>query len=417
MKNVILLTFLFAVPLFSGAGETQLQEFINIALKNNHDVNIASLQLKGARSQQKGSYSGFLPTVNLSVDKGLSQSTIPDLYSSRVSVSETIFDGARSWYANRNIENQINVSAINLQSKEEQVIYAVKFAFYSYLKSRELTDVAKLALELAISQLELVQQQFDLYAVSETDLLKAKVHKGQAEAQIIQSLQGERIAMNSLNIAIGATPGNPLAIKSMNVQLQSIPSFDEAKSALFSRNAQLQIARYQEEGSKIALKTQTGIFYPTVSISSSYSTEKTDFGDLFDGYISAGPTTGLNISFPIFTGLSRASRYHNLKYAMLASSVIVDQTEDNLLSDLDNVITQIDTYHQLIPINEEIILSAEMDFRLAEEKYDLGASDILELLNAQVSLIQAKSDLVRLKYDAKVSESKLEVLMGTVTPY
>jgi len=97
--------------------------------------------------------------------------------------------------------------------------------------------------------------------------------------------------------------------------------------------------------------------------------------------------------------------------------VIVDQTEDNLLSDLDNVITQIDTYHQLIPINEEIILSAEMDFRLAEEKYDLGASDILELLNAQVSLIQAKSDLVRLKYDAKVSESKLEVLMGTVTPY
>ncbi len=416
MKNIFCLTLLAILPLFAIDGnDRQLKDLIDVGLKNNHTVNIARLQLKGATAQQKGSYSGFLPSMNMSLDKEVSQSELSDFYTSRISIDQTVFDGARSWYANRSVENQINLSEINLQTVEEQVIYSVKSTFYSYLRTKELTDVAQLSLELAVSQLDLVQQQFDLHAVSETDLLKAKVRKGQADAQIIQAEQAERTALNALNIAIGESAGNPLVIKRTPIELRTLPLYEDAKSAILTQNAQLQTVRYNEEGSKIALKTQMGIFFPTVLISSSYSTSKSDFGDLLGGYTSASPTTRLSVSIPIFTGLSRVSRYDDLKYNVLASSVAVSQTKDNLFTELDNVLTQLDTYHRLIPINEEIILSAEMDFKLAEEKYNLGASDILELLNAQVSLIQAKSDLVRLKYDAKVSESKLEVLMGSVT--
>ena len=278
-----------------------------------------------------------------------------------------------------------------------------------------MAEVSQLSFELAQSQLRLAEQQFELKAVSETDLLKAKVRKGQAEASILQSELSVQSELNALNIAIGKTAGHPLNIEKISVELPPVPEYNLIIKTMISNNTQLKTIRYQEEGANIALKTQMGVFFPTIRISSSYSTGGSDLGDVLDGYTSANPSANLSISIPIFTGLTRISRYDELKYNVLQSRASVTKMEDDLIAEMDNVVNQLNTYHKLIPINEEIILSAEMDFKLAEEKYNLGASDILDLLNSQVSLIQAKSDLVRLKYDAKISESKLEVLMGTVT--
>jgi outer membrane protein TolC len=63
-------------------------------------------------------------------------------------------------------------------------------------------------------------------------------------------------------------------------------------------------------------------------------------------------------------------------------------------------------------VNQEVLASAEADVRLANEQYNLGAISILDLLDAQVSLISARSTLVRTTYDIKISEARLEALMG-----
>ena len=57
--------------------------------------------------------------------------------------------------------------------------------------------------------------------------------------------------------------------------------------------------------------------------------------------------------------------------------------------------------NQTIPIFMETKISAEEDLRLVQERYNLGAATILDLLNAQVSLISANSSLVRSNYDEK----------------
>ena len=61
-----------------------------------------------------------------------------------------------------------------------------------------------------------------------------------------------------------------------------------------------------------------------------------------------------------------------------------------------------DNYKEIIPIQEEVLISAEEDLKLAQQKYELGSASILELLDAQLALIQASSTLVRTKYDAAI---------------
>ena len=63
---------------------------------------------------------------------------------------------------------------------------------------------------------------------------------------------------------------------------------------------------------------------------------------------------------------------------------------------------------------ETVLESAEEDFKLSQVRYSQGSTTILEVLNAQVSVVQAKSSLVRSKYDAFIQQANLKALLGTL---
>ena len=71
-------------------------------------------------------------------------------------------------------------------------------------------------------------------------------------------------------------------------------------------------------------------------------------------------------------------------------------------------------FSEIIPINETVLESAEEDLKLSQVRYSQGSTTILEVLNAQVSVVQAKSSLVRSKYDALIQQANLKALLGTL---
>ncbi len=87
----------------------------------------------------------------------------------------------------------------------------------------------------------------------------------------------------------------------------------------------------------------------------------------------------------------------------------------DLKRQLENTLSGLESLHLIYPINQAVLTSAEADVRLADEQYKLGAIAILDLLDAQVSLITARSTLVRTTYEIKIAEAQLAALMGTIS--
>jgi len=81
---------------------------------------------------------------------------------------------------------------------------------------------------------------------------------------------------------------------------------------------------------------------------------------------------------------------------------------------LESVMRVVNDYFIIIPINEEILTSAEEDLKLVSERYRLGSASILELLDAQVSVTRARVDLVSSKYDARIQEAYLKAQLGVL---
>jgi outer membrane protein TolC len=88
------------------------------------------------------------------------------------------------------------------------------------------------------------------------------------------------------------------------------------------------------------------------------------------------------------------------------------QLTRNLKIQYENTFLMWRNMNESIPIFEGTKLAAEEDLKLAQERYALGAATILDLLNAQLSVAQANSSLVRARYDERILKAELDALAG-----
>jgi len=72
----------------------------------------------------------------------------------------------------------------------------------------------------------------------------------------------------------------------------------------------------------------------------------------------------------------------------------------------------LENYSEIIPINQSVVASAEEDLKLVQERYSLGSATILEVLDAQVSLIRSNSTLINTVHDARIKEMNLNAILG-----
>ena len=74
----------------------------------------------------------------------------------------------------------------------------------------------------------------------------------------------------------------------------------------------------------------------------------------------------------------------------------------------------LNNYAEIIPLNQAIVSSAEEDLKLVTERYSLGSATILEVLDAQVSLLRSNSNLINTVHDARIQEANLKAILGTL---
>ncbi|MFC1620104.1 TolC family protein [Candidatus Neomarinimicrobiota bacterium] len=425
MKTLISITLILGYLNITFAQESTaltLEQLLEIGLENNSDVLVAERSLSAARAQKRGSYSRLVPSLRTSLRQNLNpepyegqsgESYDPRPYSSGYSVDQTLFDGGASWYNARSGAIAYESAEAGFEGTRLQTLMNIKEAYYNLLKTQELLDVAKEALDLSRKQLELVEERFRLQAVKQTDLLKARVNTGQREAEVHQAQQNVQTATTSLQLVLGQDPGRPLQVARDVTEPKTIPDHEVALQAMLKENPGIRAQALAVESAWLNAKMQRGVLLPSASLS--YSVNSSGVEKMGDLYQDSQSATFLNFSVPIFTGMRNTSMYSRMRYTALAEEERYEGYRRDFKRQLENTLSSLASLHKIYPVNQEVLASAEADVRLANEQYNLGAIAILDLLDAQVSLISARSTLVRTTYDIKISEARLEALMGIGT--
>ena len=196
--------------------------------------------------------------------------------------------------------------------------------------------------------------------------------------------------------------------------MSSVPTFDEAYNLMLANSPDLNILDNQISGAQISVKKAWSSSLPSVNMSVGMNASSSDqitrtYFD--DNYIKSA---NISVSIPIFSGFRNKNSIQISKLQLDQAETRFNAGRSSAKVSLYALINTLNNYQEIIPIQEEVLLSAEEDLRLAQQKYELGSASILELLDAQLALIQASSSLVRTKYDAAIQVANLDDLLGTL---
>ena len=414
--------FLLECSLY-GQAIYSLDDCIRIALENKPDVKIARLRVQSSIAERRGSLSNILPRVSYSLgylNQGSYIDPIFDMptsekefHSAGISLSQNIFDGGQWWNQIASANSAYRYSRELEMETRVTIVLNVKQAFYQYLKDLQLLDVTEQSVELAKQQLELVRHQYEVEAVARTDLLKQQVQLGNMEVEFLNQQAVTRNSFNQLANAMGLGVGADFSVVDSPGPISPpVKSFDVLLEKAKRDNPTLMTQQTQITNSELGLKIARANYFPSLSLSMGYDGSSTMLDELYSDDKRWRLQTRLSISYPLFTGFLQSTQVEVAK----VDYKIEQENYQNLLRDLevelDFTVEQLVNLGKMIPIFEETKKSAEEDLRLAQERYNLGAATILDVLDSQLSVTSANSSLVRAIYDEKILRAQLDALLG-----
>ncbi|TDI86966.1 MAG: TolC family protein [Caldithrix sp.] len=447
LLNAAALLLLQASVSFSQNGKTlTLEECMQIALKNNSQMRKAIYQVDRAGANVKGSYSSVLPVVTSSFTSSrthqaervdtreiqlvdpttgqiildrqdiVSQSQNFNFNQISIRYDQTLFDFGRSWNLIKQSKASFRASSENLVSARHSVYANVRRRYFELLKAMKLEEEFRLAVERSMEQLARTKSMFEIGSVAKIDVYRQEVTLGTDEINLINQRNIVEIAKGSLNIELGRDPETLVHIADIEIDI-SLPeaSLADAISTARENNPSLHQFEYDMDSSEYGMKAAKGRYYPALGFSATYSKQNEVFdrvyGDIGQNF---QVSLGMQVNLNIFNGFSDAAEVgrQSANYAIAKENWLGTRRQTDL--EVKQAYLNLSAFAQISEINKRNVRSAEEDFRLAQERYRVGAGTLLEVTDSQVSLTRARVQLVSAKYDAMIARAQLEAAMGVV---
>ena len=459
MKRVTMfLAVIFAIGLTTARAETKvltLDDCIEIALEKRASIVRARGGADQAGAEKLAALGAFLPSLraSYSYSKGKETNIDPpnarateyaDAFDTTVIGSDTAIDAisvpvayditdqqdkgpSKNLYLRADIDlfnpsSWFNYSAasaskaraeLNVLASEQDLISSVKISFYAYLASAQNVDVQEEAVKRSAEQLKLIESRYELGSAAKSDVLKQKVQYGTDQLSLLRATNGVIQAEADLAYTIGLDPREDIVFSTDYRVQEYTGTLDDAIGFSMTNNPGLLANQKAADQAKHSVRAAKSFYLPTVSAYADYSRfNGTQAYPVTFDYSSNSRTYGLSISYGIFDGFVREQRVTAARVSRNNALADLADMRNSTVSSVKSSYLEIDQLKKQREVSQENVAAAEEDLRITQEKYNLGAATILDLLNAQVSLKEAQVALIQVQFDLNLAIARLENAMG-----
>lgn len=412
-----------------------LDECIQLAVKNNATLIAAKNSYKVAKSDVWTGWGRLLPRVDsrlgysrrvigptdrIHYDEatgelsfGISGIETSKYYSASISASQGWSLGGWDFYNIKQKNASKSWAKSSYQLTRQELILSVKQTYFDVLKTKMLLEIQKEALKRAAEQLKIAETRYELGAASFSDVLKAKVQYGDVELALISADNALKLAKATLNSWMGQDVDIPIDVEE-NLTMPGFDySYEDALKETMGKNPNVKKAQFDLRSAEAQLGMYRSTLFPNFNLYGSYSWNDTDLDELkyirqrdYEWYLSA------YFSFNIFENFQRK---YNISYAKANRNSAREnfrQTKNDVALQLKQAFLNVQEAKEKINLTKKKVESAEEDLDLVQEKYNLGAANILELLDAEVSFKKAESDRIEALYDYNLAVAQFEKAIG-----
>ncbi len=401
-----------------------LQETVKYALANNENVKKAYLDERSADYKIKEVTGQSLPQITgsgrLTMNPSLATQLLPGELAGRpgtmipvqfgtkyvasggVELQQLIFN--KSFFVGLEAANSTkDLYRLRTQMSEEEVIFNVSSAYLQLLQTREQFNTIDANFK-RLSQLEkILDLQYRNDVATKVQLNRVTVNKTNLENQR-QTLQAEyERQINSLKFFMGMPMDEELKIAETATVLSADAITKTEASEVLHNKVDYQLLNKQKQLLNLNVKNIQARYYPTLSGfgSYNYSAQRNEFNFLnTDQPWFNSVAVGLQLNVPIFDGFQKQNQIKQARIDVDKVDQDIRRITQSTNLALQNANTQMQSSQRAIQIQERNVSLAQEVYRNTNELYKEGLTPLTDLLDTEVSLREAQTNLnnERLKY-------------------
>ncbi len=422
---VLLSAFLIFSPVFSQDNQTisgtdlNLTDSILLAFKNNKDIQIQEKEITIAGADILYATSAFLPQINLQGtythnDKVLA----PNIFSGysndnlvNLAFSESVYNGGFNIANLKQAKLSLNVQQETLRAKKLDVEFDARRLYYGLLLGYETERIARDALEQAIAHYEDVKQMYKHGTASRFDLLQSGVQVSLLEPDVVKAKNDIESLKADLNKLLARKVDFPIQTKEkLSYSLIGIQEDEFLKIAYLER-PEMKLKSYGIDIDKWEIQMAKSGYRPQVDILAGYSYRSNNLGNMFNER-QRNWNAGISVNIPIFEGFSTKAKVDAAKARFAQAKISKDNLVDQIAVDVRKACLGLKESEAIIRSQKDNIGQAREALRIAEVSYANGVAINLDVLDAQVSLVQIQRNLASGIYDYLMAQAFLDRSIG-----
>ena len=430
MKKTFFIIIYLVIAFGANAQSLQLQDAVNIALKNSLDIQLAKNRVEADSILNHIGVAGGLPlvtgtlsdnesitSVNQKLNTGAEirrNNAATNNLSAGVTGSILLYNGGRVVATKKRLGELQMQSTELLNSQVQNILADVMLGYYDVVRQQNYIKTIDQSIEASNKQLDIVKIRREVGLANNADLFQAQIdlnvlqQSKLAQQLVIDQSKAELLRLLTLK-ADSAITINDTILVDKGVLL------DDVMNSL-SKNADIKAAENQIRINELIVKETAALRYPSVRATTGYnfSRNQAAAGNLLLNQ-NFGPTIGVSVAIPIYNGSALRRQQQvakiDVRNAGLQKDILLrDYTAEAVkqFQAYTNTLNQLDSAVQNYQLSQKLL-------DLALLRFEYKQATIVEVKNAQQSFVESGYRLVNLNFAAKSSEIQLKRLANTLT--
>ncbi|MDX1696039.1 MAG: TolC family outer membrane protein [Ketobacteraceae bacterium] len=371
--------------------------------------------------------SQLLPRVSLGAEfserRNETEGSDPNNSSQQVytaSVSQPLFR-LDSWYAFKQVKASDQLVDAEYQAQQQDFLIRVLNAYLAVLRANETLAFSKAEESAIARQKDQTEQRYQVGLIAKTD-----VHEAQAayDIAVVQRIVAERdldLALKSLETLTGTQIDAVAGLEEdFPIQVPQPNDIDEWVTMALNNNKSLIAATYNETAAMNEYEARRAQHYPTLELVGSYQKTETDavtnLGNTsFENPDSETTTIALQLDIPLYTGGQTSSLRRQAKSLYYRAQDDKRFTERDVSKNTSNLVRVVQTHVAAVNAQQQSIRSAQSALDATRAGYEAGTRTIVDVLNAQRTLYQAKRNYADARFNYILDSLRLKQLAGVLT--
>lgn len=404
----------------------RLYQALDMASELNADAEIAREEAVISQSDMKLARSNLLPQVNLVGSDGytrmydrITPSTTPqsnNQLSLGLQLRQVLFnDALRTSFKTSKLQSE--ALKLQAQSVELDAVAAVAKAYFNCLRSELFYKIERDNLRLTENHYQMAKLRVEIGSADEAEIYRWEQSRAQGRAAIIQAEAARLNAVVEFNRLLGFSGGKQWDFESIEMSERDLYFMDSyllpllgnadqfmrfgdyLKQCAVEHSPELKAFDEQILAQGMVLKQKKRRSYlPEVALSASLSHSNRD-NDFINRDSEHQAYAELTFTLPIYEGYRKREEIIKAQRTLRLLNAQREKAIQQVEAAAMNAFHTILSAHPNIRLSRASLEAAQLNFDSVSEKYAEGAASILDLIDAQQSLLARRQGATGAVYD------------------